>query len=120
MNNLDSYCDPCRRVIWPDQKEGTFQRASDQASDDVIAADLHSLTYQERQAITDEIHGVGNNVIEETVERVQEALKSLREDYLSNHSNTCIPNANKTPLNVATQNQRIVSAKRDTYDRAVF
>ena len=60
MNNLDSYCDPCRRVIWPDQKEGTFQRASDQASDDVIAADLHSLTYQERQAITDEIHGVGN------------------------------------------------------------
>jgi hypothetical protein len=95
----------------------------DQASsEDVFAAALHSLTFQEREAISDEIHGVGNSVVEETVDRVLEALKSLRENYLSNQNKNVTTGAtttNNSP-NASRQDQHTLSAKREAYDRAAF
>jgi hypothetical protein len=104
------------------QNDQQLPQGSDQASEDVIAADLRSLTFQEHQAISDEIHGVGNTVIEETVERVLEALKSLRENYLSNrqHSVTTGATTTNNSPNASRQDQHTLSAKREAYDRAVF
>ena len=104
-------------MIWSDQNEG--ERVPDQVTEDVIAADLHSLTVQERQTITDEIHGVGNSIIEETVERVLGALKTLREFYLSNQKNDFMTSeADKSAT--ASSNMPSLSVKREAYDRAVF
>ena len=88
----------------------------------MFAAALRSLTFQEREAISDEIHGVGNSVVEETVERVLEALKSLRENYLSNrqHSVTTGATTTNNSPNASRQDQHTLSAKREAYDRAVF
>ena len=120
MKTLNSFCDPWRKMTWPDQKGATLQRESDPVTEDAIAADLHSLTVQERQAITDEIHGVGNSVVEETVERVQEALKKLREDYLSNQNHNFMTVSTDNAADVSHQHKSSHSSKREAYDRAVF
>jgi hypothetical protein len=95
-----------------------FAPLSNPLPEDVIAADLHALTFQERQAITDEIHGVGNSGVEETVERVQEALRILRDECLFNSGNNS--NSSNSSLNTSSASQRIPLAKRQAYDRAVF
>ena len=113
--------DPGRTRTVSYQDEGPLRIVSNHPSEDVIAADLHSLTFQEREAITNEVHGVGNTVIEETFERVLEALKSLREDYLSGKRKTLTTGSppNSSP-DFSHQEPHILSAKRDAYDRAVF
>jgi hypothetical protein len=134
MNNVSSFCslncfcDPgtttTRSGSYPHhQNEGPLPRVSDRSSEeDVFAAALRSLTFQEREAISDEIHGVGNSVVEETLDRVLEALKSLRENYLSNRQQSVTTDATTTNNfpNASRQDQHTLSAKREAYDRAVF
>ena len=118
MNNMNSFCSLkscfCDVATMTSMRNNQYERplpvASNGASEDVFAAALSSLTFQEREAIAEEIHGVGNTVIDETVDRVLEALKSLREDYLSSNHSPHLSNQNPPSLPV----------KRDAYDRAVF
>ena len=104
------------------QNERLLPGDSDPSSEDFFATAMNSLSFQEQQAVTEEVHGVGNTVIEETVERVREALKSLRENYLSSQTSnvaTSSSGMNNLP-NKLHQSQQNRSAKRDAYDRAVF
>jgi len=102
-------------------------------TEDVIASDLKALSFQERQAITDEIHGVGDSEVEETVERVEEALRVLREEYLmvNNTTTTTINTTTSSATNplpspggslddIASKKRVLLLGKRQAYDRAVF
>jgi hypothetical protein len=67
MNNVYSFCDlkSCFCDIATTTSMGTYQYerplqvVSNRASEDVFAAALSSLTFQEREAIAEEVHGVG-------------------------------------------------------------
>jgi len=68
MNNVYSFCDlkSCFCDIATTTSMGTYQyerplpvASTNGASEDVFAAALSSLTFQEREAIAEEVHGVG-------------------------------------------------------------
>jgi len=71
---IQRFCDPWNRNI-----EAASESISlDAYTDADLAKDLNAMTFAERQAMEEDIHGAGN-VIEETPEFVTEKIEKMRE-----------------------------------------